>query len=104
MAASAMTETILPPELLANIKVSAYFFSLSIAATVLTIYVLQPEFVAPFILAVTHPDGARANGKLFELGAGFIAEIRWERSKGTVFKTDASFTPSAVSTSFVYAS
>ncbi|PSR79054.1 hypothetical protein PHLCEN_2v7241 [Hermanssonia centrifuga] len=75
MAASAMTETILPPELLANIK---------------------PEFVAPFILAVTHPDGAKANGKLFELGAGFIAEIRWERSKGTVFKTDTSFTPSAV--------
>ena len=33
---------------------------------------------------------------MFELGAGFVAEIRWERSKGAIFKTDASFTPSAV--------
>ncbi|KAF8986579.1 peroxisomal hydratase-dehydrogenase-epimerase [Cyathus striatus] len=53
MAASAMTETIMPPEMLANLSV-------------------------------------------FEVGAGFIAEIRWERSEGSIFKTDASFTPSAV--------
>lgn len=75
LAASAMTETVMPPEMLANMK---------------------PEFVAPFVLAVTHPDGPDASGKVFELGAGFVAEIRWERSKGTVFRTDASFTPSAV--------
>ncbi|GJE96600.1 multifunctional beta-oxidation protein [Phanerochaete sordida] len=76
MAASAMTETIMPPEMLANIK---------------------PEFVAPFVMAVTHPDSPLdASGKVFELGAGFVAEIRWERSKGTVFKTDQTFTPSAV--------
>ncbi|RDB25631.1 Peroxisomal hydratase-dehydrogenase-epimerase [Hypsizygus marmoreus] len=75
MAASAMTETMMPPEMLAN---------------------LNPEFVAPFVAAVCHPDGPDATGKVFEVGAGFVAEIRWERSKGTVFKTDASFTPSAV--------
>jgi multifunctional beta-oxidation protein len=75
MAASAMTETIMPPEMLANLK---------------------PEFVAPFVAAVTHPDGPDASGKVFEVGAGFIAEIRWERSKGAVFRTDSSFTPSAV--------
>lgn len=46
--------------------------------------------------AVTHPDGIDASGRLFEVGAGFIAEVRWERSKGVVFKTDATFTPSAV--------
>lgn len=72
-----MTETIMPPELLANLK---------------------PAFVAPFVAAVSHPDGVNANGKIFELGAGYVAEIRWERSKGTVFKTDTSFTPSAVRT------
>jgi len=33
---------------------------------------------------------------VFEVGAGWVAEIRWERSDGAIFKTDASFTPSAV--------
>lgn len=46
--------------------------------------------------ALTHPDGPDASGKVFEVGAGFVAEIRWERSKGAIFKTDSSFTPSAV--------
>ncbi|GLB40188.1 putative NAD-P-binding protein [Lyophyllum shimeji] len=75
MAASAMTETMMPPEMLAN---------------------LSPEYVAPFVAALCHPDGPDASGKIYEVGAGFVAEIRWERSSGTVFKTDASFTPSAV--------
>ncbi|KAJ4476218.1 peroxisomal hydratase-dehydrogenase-epimerase [Lentinula aciculospora] len=75
MAASAMTETIMPPEMLAN---------------------LQPEFVAPFVAAVCHPNGPDASGRIFEVGAGFIAEVRWEQSKGAMFKTDATFTPSAV--------
>ncbi|KDR76315.1 hypothetical protein GALMADRAFT_121279 [Galerina marginata CBS 339.88] len=75
MAASAMTETVMPPEMLAN---------------------LSPEYVAPFVAAVCHPDGPDASGKVFEVGAGFIAELRWERSNGAIFKTDSSFTPSAV--------
>ncbi|KAJ7274455.1 peroxisomal hydratase-dehydrogenase-epimerase [Mycena haematopus] len=75
IAASPMTETIMPPEMLAN---------------------LQPDLVAPFVLAVCHPDGPDASGKIFEVGAGFVAEIRWERSHGAVFKPDSSFTPSAV--------
>lgn len=58
---------------------------------------LQPEYVAPVIAAVTHPDGPDVSGKVFVLGAGYVSEIRWERSKGVVFKTDDSFTPSAVS-------
>lgn len=57
----------------------------------------QPDLVAPFVLAVCHPDGPDASGKAFEVGAGFVAEIRWERSEGAVFKPDSSFTPSAVS-------
>ncbi|KAF9468144.1 multifunctional beta-oxidation protein, partial [Collybia nuda] len=75
IAASAMTATMMPPEMLAN---------------------LNPEYVAPFVAAISHPDGPDASGKIFEVGAGFVAEIRWERSNGTIFKTDASFTPSAV--------
>ncbi|KAF7327634.1 Peroxisomal hydratase-dehydrogenase-epimerase [Mycena kentingensis (nom. inval.)] len=79
IAASPMTETVMPPEMLAH---------------------LQPTLIAPFVVSVCHPDGPDASGKVFELGAGFIAEIRWERSSGTVFKTDSSFTPSAVKAKF----
>jgi multifunctional beta-oxidation protein len=50
----------------------------------------------PLVAALTHPDGPNASGKVFEVGAGFVAEIRWERTKGALFKTDSSFTPSAV--------
>ena len=57
----------------------------------------QPEYVAPVVAALTHPDGPDASGKVFVLGAGYVSEIRWERSGGVVFKTDDSFTPSAVS-------
>ncbi|KAG8802269.1 hypothetical protein FRC17_006438, partial [Serendipita sp. 399] len=75
IAASPMTETIMPPEMLAGLK---------------------PEFVVPLVAALTHPNGPDASGKVFEVGAGFVAEIRWERSKGAIFKTNSSFTPSAV--------
>lgn len=75
MAASAMTATVMPPEMLEKLK---------------------PEFVAPLVAALTHPDGPDANGKIFEVGAGFVAEVRWEGSEGAVFKNDESFTPSAV--------
>ncbi|ELU40715.1 hydroxysteroid dehydrogenase [Rhizoctonia solani AG-1 IA] len=79
MAASKMTETIMPPEMLAGLK---------------------PEFVAPLVLALTHPSGPEASGKTFEVGAGYVAEIRWERSQGHIFRADATFTPSAVRHAF----
>ena len=79
VAASAMTETIMPPELLAGLK---------------------PEFVAPFVATLVHPDGPEVNGRVFEVGAGFITEIRWERSKGALLKVDASHTPSAIAHAF----
>lgn len=92
-----MTETIMPPEILANLKVCPitrhYISKRSLYRVCVRV---QPEFVAPFVLAVTHPSAPDASGKIFEVGAGFIAEIHWERSKGVVFKTDASFTPSTV--------
>ncbi|KAJ8072706.1 hypothetical protein PM082_016265 [Marasmius tenuissimus] len=75
MAASQMTATVMPPEMLANLK---------------------PEFVAPFVAVLVNPDTPDITGRIFEVGAGFAAEIRWERSKGAIFKTDSSFTPSAV--------
>lgn len=79
MAASAMTETIMPPEMLAGLK---------------------PEFVAPFVATLVHPEGPDVSGRVFEVGAGYVAEIRWERSKGVLLKTDASHTPSAIAAAF----
>ncbi|KAL7424311.1 hypothetical protein Q5752_001901 [Cryptotrichosporon argae] len=75
MAATAMTETIMPPEMLAGLK---------------------PEFIAPMVGVLTAKNGPDVTGRIFEMGAGFYSEVRWERSKGYVFKADDSFTPSAV--------
>eukprot|EP00835_Amoeboradix_gromovi_P000650 NODE_24_length_36516_cov_0.652470.p3 type:complete len:1011 gc:universal NODE_24_length_36516_cov_0.652470:22636-19604(-) len=74
IAKSKMTESVLPPDVLANLK---------------------PEFVAPLVLYLTHPS-VTENGSLFEVGAGFIAKVRWSRSQGQLFKLDSTFTPSAV--------
>ncbi|KAK4689122.1 multifunctional beta-oxidation protein, partial [Tremellales sp. Uapishka_1] len=77
MAASAMTETILPPDMLKNLK---------------------PEYIAPLVGVLTGKNGPDVNGRIFELGAGFVSEVRWERARGAVWKVDESFTPSAVAT------
>ncbi|GAA5869023.1 hypothetical protein JCM1840_000445 [Sporobolomyces johnsonii] len=74
VAASQMTETIMPPEMLAS---------------------LSPEMIVPLVAYLSH-DQVEDNGKLFEAGAGWYGQVRWERSKGVVFKTDQSFTPAAV--------
>ncbi|KIK17600.1 hypothetical protein PISMIDRAFT_24851 [Pisolithus microcarpus 441] len=64
VAASQMTETIMPPDVLANLK---------------------PEFIAPFVAAVCHPDGPNASGRVFEVGAGFVAEVKLKWSEVTDF-------------------
>ncbi|KAI9439943.1 peroxisomal hydratase-dehydrogenase-epimerase [Lactarius indigo] len=93
IAASAMTATVMPPEMLQHFGVCTHQTT---PVHVSSHLCLQPEYVAPLVVAITHPDGPDASGKVFVLGAGYISEIRWERSRGVVFKTDNSFTPSAV--------
>lgn len=75
LAASAMTETIMPPEFLKG---------------------LRPEHLAPLVGVLTAKNGPDVGGRFFELGGGFYSELRWERSNGQAFKVDESFTPSAV--------
>lgn len=64
----------MPPEMLAN---------------------LSPERITPLVALLTHKS-CDVSGQVFEAGAGWYGQLRWERSKGHVFKTDGSFTPAAV--------
>lgn len=74
-AASRMTETIMPPDVLANLK---------------------PEWVVPLVAVLVHPSNKQETGSIFEAGGGHIAKIRWERAKGALLKTDSTLTPGAI--------
>ncbi len=70
MAGSRMTETVMPKELVEQLK---------------------PEFVSPLVAWLCHEDCAE-NGGLFEVGAGYVGKLRWERTKGVSFHLGRSFT------------
>ena len=65
-----MTETVMPPEMLEK---------------------LSPEMIVPLVAYLCH-DSTDDNGLLFEGGAGWYGQVRWEKSKGAVFKTDDHYT------------
>lgn len=74
LAASRMTETVLPAEVLEKLK---------------------PEYIVPVVGFLTHESTTDSNG-IYEVGAGAVTKLRWQRSEGAVFKADDTFTPSAV--------
>lgn len=73
LARSRMTESILPPDILEK---------------------LGAEKVAPLVVALTH-DSVNISGAIFEVAAGFYAQIRWERSGGALLKPNNTLTPEA---------
>ncbi|ANB12509.1 bifunctional hydroxyacyl-CoA dehydrogenase/enoyl-CoA hydratase FOX2 [Sugiyamaella lignohabitans] len=74
IAASRMTETILPPDVLDKLK---------------------PEYVVPVVGYLVH-ENTKDTWGIYEVGAGAVTKLRWQRAKGALFKGDDSFTPSAV--------
>ena len=71
IAASRLTETIFPPQLIAALK---------------------PEYVAPLVAWLCHETCAETGG-LFEVGAGYCSKVRWERSLGHIFNIGGDLDP-----------
>jgi 3-hydroxyacyl-CoA dehydrogenase/3a,7a,12a-trihydroxy-5b-cholest-24-enoyl-CoA hydratase len=74
IAGSRMTETILPPDLVAALK---------------------PEFVSPVVAWLCH-ESCEENGSLFEVGGGYVGKLRWERTEGALFRLSRTMTPEGV--------
>uniref|UniRef100_A0A8C6WBG6 Peroxisomal multifunctional enzyme type 2 n=1 Tax=Nannospalax galili TaxID=1026970 RepID=A0A8C6WBG6_NANGA len=57
---------------------------------------LKPDYVAPLVLWLCH-DTCEESGSLFEVGAGWIGKLRWERTLGAIVREqNQPMTPEAV--------
>jgi 3-hydroxyacyl-CoA dehydrogenase/3a,7a,12a-trihydroxy-5b-cholest-24-enoyl-CoA hydratase len=74
IAGSRMTETVLPPDLVAALK---------------------PEYVSPLVAWLCH-ESCEENGALFEVGGGYVGKLRWERAAGALYRLSRPMTPEAV--------
>lgn len=74
LAASRLTEGLLPPDILA---------------------LLSPEAVSPLVAWLCHEDCKETKG-LFEVGAGYIGKLRWQRAAGYHFDAKRGFDINAV--------
>jgi 3-hydroxyacyl-CoA dehydrogenase/3a,7a,12a-trihydroxy-5b-cholest-24-enoyl-CoA hydratase len=74
VAASRLTETVLPPDMLENLK---------------------PEYVTPLFAWLAH-ESCQETGGLFEVGGGAFQKLRWERTEGRMFKLGRELPPEKV--------
>ncbi len=61
--------------------------------------VIRPEYIAPLVAYLAHPD-CNENGGLFEASAGVFKKVRWERSAGLELDTSRPLTLDAVADGF----
>jgi 3-hydroxyacyl-CoA dehydrogenase/3a,7a,12a-trihydroxy-5b-cholest-24-enoyl-CoA hydratase len=78
IAGSRMTETVLPKELLDALK---------------------PEYVSALVAKLVH-ESTEETGGLYEVGGGFYAKLRWERTKGKTFRLGRNITPEDIDSSW----
>ena len=75
IAASRMTATVMPPDVLENLK---------------------PENVVPLVAVIVHSSNQSETGSIFEVGGGHVAKLRWERAKGALLRADDTLTPQSL--------
>lgn len=64
LAGSRLTQNVMPPDLVESLK---------------------PEYVAPLVLYLCH-ETCTDTGGIFEVAAGWISKLRWERTAGAILK------------------
>jgi 3-hydroxyacyl-CoA dehydrogenase/3a,7a,12a-trihydroxy-5b-cholest-24-enoyl-CoA hydratase len=74
VAGSRMTETIMPAKVVAALK---------------------PDYVAPLVAFLCHESNTSTGG-IYEVGAGFVAKVRLQRSQGAAFTIDKELTPEVI--------
>ena len=74
VAGSRLTESILPPEV---------------------IDALKPGFVTPLVIRLC-AEQSEETGSVFEVGAGWISKLRWQRTQGAFFNPDEALSAESV--------
>ncbi len=74
IAGSRLTETVLPKEITNQLK---------------------PEFVSPLVMKLCAESHTETSG-LYEVGAGWIGKVRWQRTRGVGLPTSAAISPEDV--------
>lgn len=74
IAASRLTETVMPPAMLKGLK---------------------PELVTPLAILLCS-EACTETGQLFEVGGGWVTRLRWEEARGALFDPEAGFSAEAL--------
>ena len=57
---------------------------------------LKPDYVAPLVVLLCSDKAPEPTGGLYEVGMGWFAQTRWQRTGGHGFPVDVKLTPEAV--------